>query len=82
MQERFIKIQLAPIRYISAVSNLIREVIILKRFESLFHVIWGIDILFGKLTRNIGVEFEKNLLQAMPLWVGISCKVCLLFKNL
>ena len=38
---------------------------------------WGINMLFGKLTPEIGVEFEKHPLNIIPLGVGISCKACL-----
>ena len=40
---------------------------------------WGIDILFEKLTPQIGTEFKKHFLHTMPLRLGSSCKACLLF---
>ena len=48
-------------------------------FQRLSHVVLGIGILFQKLTPEIGVEIEKHPLHKMPLVLGISCKVCILF---
>ena len=36
-------------------------------------------LLFKKLTPEIGVELEKHPLHTMPLCLGISCRVYLLF---
>ena len=41
----------------------------------------GTDILFKKLRHETGGLILKKNLCAMPPWVEISCKACLIFSN-
>ena len=52
----------------------------LRGFTGYVKLYGGNDILFEKLTPEIGGKFEKHPSYAIPLGLGISSKVCLLFK--
>ena len=46
----------------------------------MFHIVWSTDTIFEKLAAEIGrLNLKKQPLHTMPLRLGISCRVCLLF---